>query len=152
MTGNEPGQPVSVPMDTYTSVWKIERKLYKIHDVDLPRPVAITEAAAYIGFAVLSFAAWSAVGVAFDQYTGWLFIVPPLVATWYVRRPVADAKTIPAYLATLTRYALEPAVLDGLTPRRGGDTTHLTVRLHSSRPVTVGEWVGPDQMSTQEPA
>ena len=140
-------EAASVPMATYTAVWKIERKLYKIHDVDLPRPVAISEAAAYIGFALVSFAAWSAVGVAFNQYTGWLYIVPPLVATWYVRRPVADAKTIPAYLATLARYHLEPKILDGLTPRRGADTTRLTARVH---PIASGGQVGPDQMSTQE--
>jgi hypothetical protein len=142
-------EAVSVPMATYTSVWKIERKLYKIHDVDLPRPVAISEAAAYVGFALVSFAVLSWVGVAFDQYTGWLFIVPPLVATWYVRRPVADAKTIPAYLATLARYALEPKVLDGLRPRRDADSTCLTARIRTPGPQRV---VGPDQMSIRESA
>jgi hypothetical protein len=144
-----PAEPTSVPMATYTAVWKIERKLYKIHDVDLPRPIAISEAAAYIGFALISFAAWTAAGVPFDQYTGWLFIVPPLIATWYVRRPVADAKTIPAYLATLARYSLEPKILDGLTPRRSGDTSRLTGRVHTG--LAQGP-VGPDQMSTQESA
>ncbi len=133
-------RPLTMP--TYTAVWRIERKLYKIHDLELPSPVAAVEAAVFVVFTVVFAALLTAVGVGFTQYTGCLFVVPPVVATWCVRRPVADGKTIPAYLAALARLAVEPRVLDGLVARHEPDRCHLAGRIHCAMadPPAVKNW------------
>ena len=54
---------------TYTSVFRIERRLYKVFDIELPRPVSLVQAGAFVAVIVLMLLVGPMVGLTFSQST-----------------------------------------------------------------------------------
>ena len=113
-------------LPTYTSIWRIERRLYKVYDWVLPMPISIPQAAVFL----VTLGVWGlllqAVGVPLQADTGWLFLVPPGFAAWASGRPLIEEKRPHELLASQARYLFEPRTLQRLTERRQPERVRLT--------------------------
>jgi TcpE family len=97
-----------VDLPTYTNIWRIEKRLYKIYDLRLPMPLPISQIAVFAGVTVPYIVLLKVVGVPFNHSLFALYVLPPLVATWLVTRPVLENKRLTELLASQLRYLAEP--------------------------------------------
>ena len=107
-------------LPTYTKLFEIERKLYKVFDLELPRPVGILEAAAFIGtlLVITVFMSLFHFGITADN--AFLYVVPPGVAAWLISQQfdITDAKRPHRWIIAQIKYLLEPRHLVRLEPNR----------------------------------
>ncbi|WP_344449885.1 conjugal transfer protein, partial [Actinocorallia aurantiaca] len=105
-------------LPTYTNVWRIEKRLYKLYDLRLPMPLPLVTIGVYAG----SFLPWIALlqflGVPFGAPWHVLYLVPPGVVAWLATRPVIEGKRLNELLQSQTRYLSEPRTWCRLTPIR----------------------------------
>ena len=100
---------------TYTGLWKVERRLYKFYDINLPYPVSVKQIGLFIGSVVPWFALMNVLHVPFSPPFGelvWLF--PPALFTWYSNRPVAEGKTLVEFGSSQIGFLLRPRKFAGL--------------------------------------
>ena len=103
---------------TYTSVFRIERRLYKVFDIELPRPVSLVQAGAFVAVIVLMLLVGPVVGLTFSQGTAWLYIAVSAVVSFLASQPIVDAKRPHELVASRMRYLFEPKELYRLSERR----------------------------------
>ena len=103
---------------TYTSVFRIERRLYKVFDIELPRPVSLVQAGAFVAVIVLMLLVGPVVGLTFSQSTAWLYIAVSAVVSVLASQPIVDAKRPHELVASRVRYLFEPKELYRLSERR----------------------------------
>jgi MinD-like ATPase involved in chromosome partitioning or flagellar assembly len=105
-----------VELPTYTNIWKIEKRLYKLYDFRLPMPLPIGQVAAFLAIAIPYMLALTLVGMPFSHTWVWLYVLPPGVAAWLVTRPVLEGKRLPELVVSQVRYLLEPRAWCRLSP------------------------------------
>ena len=106
-------------LPTYTNIWRIEKRLYKLYDLRLPMPLPLVQIGVFLGVFVPWIVLLRLVGVPFGG--GWilpLYLVPPAVLTWLATRPVIEGKRLTELLLSQTRYVTEPRTWCRLTPIR----------------------------------
>lgn len=91
---------------TYTGLWNVEKRLYKFYDVNLPYPVSIRQIAVFFGTLVPWFGLMSLVGLPFHTPWHLVWLAPPIAATYYANRPVAEGKTLVDYAGSQIRFWL----------------------------------------------
>ena len=82
-------------LPTYTNIWRIEKRLYKLYDFRLPMPLPISWIAVFCGITVPYVVVLAAIGVPFDHNLFFLYVLPPGVLTWLSTRPVLENKRLP---------------------------------------------------------
>ena len=82
-------------LPTYTNIWRIEKRLYKLYDFRLPAPLPITWIGVFAGITIPYVVFLLAVGLPFNHTLVWLYILPPGVLTWLTTRPVIQNKRLP---------------------------------------------------------
>ena len=105
-------------LPTYTSIYRFERRLYKIFDWELPRPVSLFQAAAFVAALAALWLLGGLVGLSPGRATGWLYVMAPAVAAWAASTPIADAKRPHELIVSRTRYLLQPRRLHRLIDER----------------------------------
>src|SRR6266702_4398543 len=100
-----------VDLPTYTSIWRIEKRLYKLYDFRLPMPLPIGQVTVFVAIAVPYVVLLTMLGLPFNHTLIWLYILPPGLATWLVTRPVLESKRLPELIKSQLRYLAEPRVL-----------------------------------------
>lgn len=107
-------------LPTYSRLFEVERKLYKIFDLELPRPVGLLEAAAFVGTLLVIIVVMSVLGQGLSADTAFIFVVPPGVAAWLVSQQfdVTDAKRPHMWVLAQLRYLVEPRHLVRLNANR----------------------------------
>jgi TcpE family len=123
-----------VDLPTYTNIWRIEKRLYKLYDVRLPMPLPINWIAVFAGITIPYIILLIAVGLPFNHNLVWLYVLPPGVLTWLTTRPVIENKRLPELVASQTRYLVEPRTWVRLAPLSEKDQMVLTARVWRSRP------------------
>jgi hypothetical protein len=114
-----------VELVTYTSVFRIERRLYKVFDIELPRPVSLVQASAFVAVIVLMLLVGPVIGLRFSQGTAWLYVAVAAVVSFLASQPIVDAKRPHELVASRLRYLFEPKELHRLRERRGPATIRL---------------------------
>lgn len=116
-------------LPTYTNIWRIEKRLYKLYDFRLPFPVPVTTGGIFIG----SVAGWclllALLRVPFDFGNGWhlvLWVVPPGMLAFLATRPVAESKRLGELLSSQVRYMGEARVYVRMRPEY--EPAHVHVR------------------------
>ncbi|WP_344857288.1 conjugal transfer protein, partial [Planomonospora alba] len=103
-------------LPTYTNIWRIEKRLYKLYDLRLPMPLPIVWIGVFVGVT----APWSfllaVLGVPFDAPWHVLYLVPPGVVTWLSTRPVIEGKRLTELLQSQARYLGEPRTWCRMAP------------------------------------
>ena len=95
-------------LPTYTNIWRIEKRLYKLYDFRLPAPLPITWIAVFTAITVPYVIFLIAVGLPFNHNLVWLYVLPPGVLTWLCTRPVIESKRLPELVTSQVRYVAEP--------------------------------------------
>ncbi|MEU4507988.1 TcpE family conjugal transfer membrane protein [Nonomuraea wenchangensis] len=124
-------------LPTYTNIWRIEKRLYKLYDLRLPMPLPIV----WIGVFVGVFVPWSLllilVGVPVAMPWHVLFLVPPGIVTWLSTRPVIEGKRLTELLESQMRYLGEPKAWYRLAPGAEPETVTFSARVWRTAPVRV---------------
>jgi MinD-like ATPase involved in chromosome partitioning or flagellar assembly len=105
-----------VDLPTYTSIWRIEKRLYKLYDFRLPMPLPVGQIAVFAGIAVPYVILLTVAGLPFSHTLFWLYVLPPGVLTWLATRPVLESKRLPELIISQVRYLSEPRTLCRLAP------------------------------------
>ncbi|MER7542511.1 TcpE family conjugal transfer membrane protein [Spirillospora sp. NPDC127506] len=105
-------------LPTYTNIWRIEKRLYKLYDLRLPMPLPLVQIGVFLGVFVPWILLLRLVGIPFESPWHVLYIVPPGVLTWMATRPVIEGKRLTELLLSQGRYLAEPRTWCRLTPIR----------------------------------
>ncbi|WP_433467278.1 TcpE family conjugal transfer membrane protein [Spirillospora sp. CA-128828] len=105
-------------LPTYTNIWRIEKRLYKLYDLRLPMPLPLVQIGVFLGIFVPWILLLRVVGIPFESPWHVLYIVPPGVLTWLATRPVIEGKRLTELLISQSRYLAEPRTWCRLTPIR----------------------------------
>ncbi|MFY7069057.1 conjugal transfer protein [Nocardiopsis changdeensis] len=103
-------------LPTYTNIWRIEKRLYKLYDFRLPMPVPVTTAAIFVVIVVVWCTLMALLRVPFSTPWHVLWIVPPFVLAWGATRPVIEAKRLDELAASQIRFLLEARTYVRLRP------------------------------------
>ncbi|MEV4002020.1 TcpE family conjugal transfer membrane protein [Actinomadura sp. NPDC049753] len=103
-------------LPTYTNIWRIEKRLYKLYDLRLPMPLPLVQIGVFLGVFVPWIVLLRVVGIPFASPWHVLYIVPPGVLTWLATRPVIEGKRLTELLLSQGRYLAEPRTWCRLTP------------------------------------
>ncbi len=103
-------------LPTYTNIWRIEKRLYKLYDFNLPTPLPMVQIGVFIGV----FASWvvflQLVGLPFQPPWHVVYLVPPGVVTYLATRPVLEGKRLTELVVSQLRYVTEPRLWCRLVP------------------------------------
>ena len=120
-------------LPTYTNIWRIEKRLYKLYDFRLPMPLPINWIAVFTGITVPYIVLLIAIGLPFSHTLLWLYILPPGVLTWLTTRPVLESKRLPELLESQARYLTEPRTWVRLVPLGEKDQMVVSARIWRGR-------------------
>ena len=121
-------------LPTYTNIWRIEKRLYKLYDFRLPAPLPITWIAVFVGITVPYIFFLVVIGLPFNHNLVWLYVLPPGVLTWLTTRPVIESKRLPELVSSQLRYLSEPRTWCRLTPFAEKDDVSVSVRVWHRHP------------------
>jgi len=122
-----------VDLPTYTNIWRIEKRLYKLYDLRLPMPLPINWIAVFAGITIPYIVLLIAIGLPFNHTLVWLYVLPPGILTWLTTRPVIENKRLPELVESQVRYLTEPRTWVRLTPLSEKDQMVLTARVYHGR-------------------
>ncbi|MFD1940166.1 TcpE family conjugal transfer membrane protein [Nonomuraea mangrovi] len=121
-------------LPTYTNIWRIEKRLYKLYDLRLPMPLPIV----WIGVFVGVLAPWSVllwlVGIGFEAPWHVLYLVPPGIVTWLSTRPVIENKRLTELMQSQLRYMGEPRSWCRMAPAGEPETVTFSGRVWRAAP------------------
>jgi MinD-like ATPase involved in chromosome partitioning or flagellar assembly len=118
-----------VDLPTYTSIWRIEKRLYKLYDFRLPMPLPIGQITVFAAIAVPYVVLLTVLGLPFNHTLVWLYVLPPGAATWLITRPVLESKRLPELIKSQLRYLAEPRVWCRMAPLGEWDVIVVTGRV-----------------------
>jgi hypothetical protein len=105
-----------VELPTYTGIWRIEKRLYKLYDFRLPMPLPVGQIAVFVAITVPYVLLLTLFGLPFSHTLFWLYVLPPAVLTWLATRPVLESKRLPELVISQVRYLGEPSAWCRMTP------------------------------------
>jgi TcpE family len=123
-----------VDLPTYTNIWRIEKRLYKLYDFRLPAPLPITWIGVFVGITVPYVVFLIAVGLPFNHNLVWLYVLPPGVLTWLTTRPVIENKRLPELVSSQLRYIAEPRTWCRMAPFAEKDEILVSARVWHQHP------------------
>ncbi len=121
-------------LPTYTNIWKIEKRLYKLYDFRLPMPLPVGQVAAFVAIAVPYMLILTMAGMPFSHTWVWLYVLPPGVLAWLVTRPVLEGKRLPELVLSQLRYLSEPRTWCRMAPLAEKDEITVVARVWRRTP------------------
>jgi hypothetical protein len=122
-----------VELPTYTNIWKIEKRLYKLYDFRLPMPLPVGQIVAFLAIAVPYTLILTMAGLPFSHTWLWVYLLPPGLLAWLVTRPVLEGKRLPELLLSQLRYLGEPRTWCRMAPLAEKDEVLVVARAWRSR-------------------
>lgn len=120
-----PSEEVELPV--YTSIFRLQRRLYRVYDIELPVPISFPQVAAFLLAVFVDVIVLRAIGFELSPGTAWAYLVPPAVAAWLANRRISDERSPADWCLAQIRHLVEPRTLTGLAPAREPDELHLSV-------------------------
>jgi hypothetical protein len=107
-----------VELPVHTSLLRIERRIYQLGELELPRPVSLPEAVSFAAGLATMLAVTRLLHLSISAGWAWLYLVLPWAVAWGASRPIADRKRAHIWaLAQLRHLLAEPRVLVRLQRR-----------------------------------
>ena len=103
-------------LPTYTGIWRIEKRLYKLYDFRLPMPLPVGQIAVFAAITVPYIVLLTLFGLPFNHNLFWLYVLPPGLLTWLATRPVLESKRLPELIISQARYMGEPSTWCRMAP------------------------------------
>jgi hypothetical protein len=123
-----------VELPTYTNIWKIEKRLYKLYDFRLPMPLPVGQIVAFLAIALPYTLILTMARVPFSHTWLWIYVLPPGLLAWLVTRPVLEGKRLPELLLSQLRYLGEPRTWCRMAPLAEKDEMLVVARAWRSAP------------------
>lgn len=101
---------------THTTLWQVEKRLYKIYDFTLPMPVSVKQLGIFFSVGVPWVLLMKLVHLPFHTPWHLLWIAPPAIGTWYANKPVAEGKRLIEFLSSQIRYFFQAEMFARLRP------------------------------------
>ncbi|WP_182907778.1 TcpE family conjugal transfer membrane protein [Microbispora sp. H13382] len=124
-------------LPTYTNIWRIEKRLYKLYDLRLPMPLPVVWIGVFVGVSVPWWVFLYLIGLPFAAPWHVIYLVPPGVLTWLSTRPVIESKRLTELLQSQLRYMSEPRTWCRMAPFDEPDEVALTARVWRTTPPAV---------------
>ena len=121
-------------LPTYTNIWRIEKRLYKLYDLRLPMPLPVVWIGVFVGVSVPWWVFLYLIGLPFEAPWHVIYLVPPGVLTWLSTRPVIESKRLTELLQSQLRYMSEPRTWCRMAPFDEPDEVTLTARVWRTTP------------------
>jgi MinD-like ATPase involved in chromosome partitioning or flagellar assembly len=118
-----------VDLPTYTNIWRIEKRLYKLYDFRLPMPLPVGLIGVFTAIVVPYVVILTVLGLSFGHTSFWLYVLPPGVLAWLATRPVLESKRLPELIASQLRYLGEPRTWCRLAPLAEKDEILVVARV-----------------------
>jgi MinD-like ATPase involved in chromosome partitioning or flagellar assembly len=118
-----------VELPTYTSIWRIEKRLYKLYDFRLPMPLPVGQIVVFMAITIPYVLLLTLLGLPFSHTLFWLYVLPPGLLTWLATRPVLESKRLPELVISQVRYLGEPSVWCRMAPLAEKDDIIVTGRV-----------------------
>jgi MinD-like ATPase involved in chromosome partitioning or flagellar assembly len=118
-----------VDLPTYTNIWRIEKRLYKLYDLRLPMPLPLVQIGVFVGIFVPWIILLQIAQVPFHAAGVTAYVVPPGVLTWLATRPVIEGKRLTELMISQIRYLTEAKTWARLTPIREPDEVAIVGRV-----------------------
>ncbi|MGD0687476.1 MAG: conjugal transfer protein, partial [Streptosporangiaceae bacterium] len=116
-------------LPTYTNIWRIEKRLYKLYDFRLPMPLPVGLIGVFTAIVVPYVVILTVLGLSFGHTSFWLYVLPPGVLAWLATRPVLESKRLPELIASQLRYLGEPRTWCRLAPLAEKDEILVVARV-----------------------
>jgi MinD-like ATPase involved in chromosome partitioning or flagellar assembly len=127
-----------VDLPTYTNIWRIEKRLYKLYDLRLPMPLPLVQIGVFAGVFLPWIILLQLLRVPFHAPWHVVYIVPPGVLTWLATRPVIEGKRLTELMISHFRYLTEARTWARLTPIREPDEVLVVGRVWRRRRTAPG--------------
>jgi MinD-like ATPase involved in chromosome partitioning or flagellar assembly len=127
-----------VDLPTYTNIWRIEKRLYKLYDLRLPMPLPLVQIGVFVGIFLPWIILLQLVRVPFHAPWHVVYLVPPGVLTWLATRPVIEGKRLTELMISQVRYLIEARTWARLTPIREPGEVVVVGRVWRQRHVVTG--------------
>jgi MinD-like ATPase involved in chromosome partitioning or flagellar assembly len=121
-------------LPTYTNIWRIEKRLYKLYDFRLPMPIPVGQIAVFAAISVPYLVILKVAGLPFSHTLLWLYILPPGALAWLVTRPVLEGKRLPELVVSQVRYLAEPRTWCRMAPLAEKDEILVVARVWRRAP------------------
>lgn len=93
---------------TFTSFWKLERKVYSIQDVALPVPISLTVIGIFALVAIPWFILCYLIQIPFAPPIGYLvWLAPPIAIAYFGSRPIFEGKTLAQFAKSQFTFLLQ---------------------------------------------
>ena len=116
-------------LPTYTNIWRIEKRLYKLYDFRLPMPLPLGQIAIFTAIAIPYVIVLTVLGLPFSHTSFWLYVLPPGLLAWLATRPVLENKRLPEIIGSQLRYLGEPRTWCRLAPLAEKDEIVVVARV-----------------------
>ncbi|GII53010.1 hypothetical protein Pth03_13990 [Planotetraspora thailandica] len=116
-------------LPTYTNIWRIEKRLYKLYDLRLPMPLPIVWIGVFVGVSVPWWVLLWLVKVPFAAPWHVVYLLPPGIVTWLSTRPVIEGKRLTEVLQSQLRYLAEPRTWCRMAPSAEPEEVSFTARV-----------------------
>ncbi|MDA2809442.1 TcpE family conjugal transfer membrane protein [Nocardiopsis sp. RSe5-2] len=116
-------------LPTYTNIWRIEKRLYKLYDFRLPQPLSVVTLGVFLGVLAVWTLLMSLLNVPLRTPWHVLWIVPPLIITFLATRPVIEGKRLTELLLSQIRFLAEARVYTRLAPEHEPAEVRVEVRV-----------------------
>ena len=116
-------------LPTYTNIWRIEKRLYKLYDFRLPMPLPVGQIAVFTAITIPYVIILTVLGLPLSHTSFWLYVLPPGVLTWLATRPVLENKRLPELIVSQVRYLGEPRTWCRLAPLAEKDEVVVVARV-----------------------
>ncbi|GAB1821293.1 TcpE family conjugal transfer membrane protein [Herbidospora sp. RD11066] len=123
-------------LPTYTNIWRIEKRLYKLYDLRLPMPLPIVWIGVFVGVSAFWWVLLQMVGLPFDAPWHVIYLVPPGIVTWLSTRPVIENKRLTELMQSQARYLSEPKTWCRLAPSGEPDVIDFQAKVWRASTVT----------------
>ncbi|WP_198167587.1 conjugal transfer protein, partial [Microbispora sp. ATCC PTA-5024] len=128
-------------LPTYTNIWRIEKRLYKLYDLRLPMPLPVVWIGVFVGVLVPWCFFLYLIGLPLEAPWHVVYLVPPGVLTWLSTRPVIESKRLTELLQSQVRYMTEPRTWCRMAPSGEPDEITVVARVWRAAPLAEGEGV-----------
>ena len=111
-------------LPTYTNIWRIEKRLYKLYDFRLPMPLPVGQIAVFAAIAVPYIVVLKLIGLVVQPYPALALHTAARRAGLAGTRPVLEGKRLPELVISQVRYLGEPRTWCRMAPSRREGRDH----------------------------
>lgn len=103
----------TMPVETYTDIWRGKKRLYALYDFQLPTPIPVVGLGAFAATALLWMPILYTIGVPFASPIGFVaYLSLPVGLALLADKEIFEKKSLPAYLLSQMQFLFQSKQYD----------------------------------------